>query len=232
MPLNKINKVLSTIREVSRLKSVDIFLDSTVTGKKLHSAFTARHPKYIVIRKKTIGVALVGTGDFKSGEEYIQSVNGKNSAAYFSRKAVKAGYTYEPIDPNKLSEEIFAINTSASARQGKEMDDSYKKKFGHYPVDVHNLYSGIFKENKLVAYLWLVKSGELTILNRLLGHAKHLDAGIMYLMVTSCISDCIDNSKDIKFIMYDTFLGATEGLKMFKKRCGFAPYNVNWKLSK
>ncbi len=232
MPLKKINKLFSAVKEASRLKTAEILLDNSALGKTLYRSFTARHPKYLIIRKKTTGVALIRLGDFENGDTYLRSVSGKNSAAYFSRKAAKAGYTFAPIDPNQMNDEILSINNSASSRQGKEMDESYKKKIPHYPADKHNSYFGILHENKLVAYLWVVRSGELAILNRILGHAGHLDAGIMYLMVTSFATGLLKEPDGIKYIMYDTFLGATDGLKMFKKRCGFVPYNVKWKPSK
>jgi hypothetical protein len=31
-----------------------------------------------------------------------------------------------------------------------------------------------------------------------------------------------------KYIMYDTFFGATDGLKQFKKKLNYKPYKVKW----
>ena len=31
-----------------------------------------------------------------------------------------------------------------------------------------------------------------------------------------------------KYVMYDTFFGASEGLQKFKKKACFRPYIVNW----
>jgi hypothetical protein len=31
-----------------------------------------------------------------------------------------------------------------------------------------------------------------------------------------------------KYIMYDTFFGATRGMRMFKQKLGFKPYRVKW----
>ena len=88
-----------------------------------------------------------------------------------------------------------------------------------------------FKDNLLVSYLWVVKSGELAVLNRLLGHADHLNDGIMYFMVTSYVENELTQNGRTRFVMYDTFFGAGDGLKMFKTRCGFNPYRVKWKQS-
>ena len=227
---NKIRKAIRIIKEVKDLPAVKIYLDQSETGKKLFGAFTARHPKLKIVGNKTLGVELVRLGDFINEEAYTSSVNGKNSAAYFSRKAARANYVFREIDPNKFIDEIFAINNSASERQGREMDESYKVKMNSYPVDKYNQYFGVFKEENLVAYLWVVKSGELVVLNRLLAHADHLNAGVMYLLVTSYISHAIISEKELKYVMYDTFFGASEGLKMFKKRCGFIPHRVKWEI--
>jgi hypothetical protein len=225
---NKIQKVFRIIREVKELPSLQITLDNSETGKRLYDSFTERHPKLKLIRKKTIGVELVKLKDFTNEEEYIKSVNGKNSAAYFSRKAAKANYVFSEIDPNKYVDEIFTVNNSAGSRQGREMDESYTTKMTAYPIDEHNSYYGILNGKNLVAYLWIVKSGELAVLNRLLADADHMNAGVMYLLITSYISHAVKEKSETKFIMYDTFFGATDGLKMFKKRCGFVPHRVKW----
>ena len=34
--------------------------------------------------------------------------------------------------------------------------------------------------------------------------------------------------KGYKYIMYDTFFGASEGLKKFKEKLGYKPYKVRW----
>ena len=111
------------------------------------------------------------------------------------------------------------------------MDESYKKKID-FPINDRNQYFGIFKENKLAAYLWIVKTGQLALMNRILGNADDLDSGMMYLLTTTFIADCIDKPNEIKYAMYDTIFGAKDGLLLFKKRCGFKPYIVVWKQKK
>jgi hypothetical protein len=108
------------------------------------------------------------------------------------------------------------------------MDATYQEKITDYPINAHNLYFGIFKDEKLVAYLWIVTSGELMLMNRIMGHSDFLDFGIMYLLVTSFVQSSF--SMPAKVIMYDTLLGGGDGLKMFKKRCGFKAYRAKWSL--
>ena len=225
----KLSKIKDTLVAIAKLPSVTVRLGSDSTAKKLHAAFTSRHPKYFLIRNKAYGVALIRLADFSSAKEYIDSVNGKNSAAYFSRKSARAGYTFSAFDPNDLIDEIHEINLSANSRQGRNMDESYTKKRAGYPIDEHNRFVGIFLNEKLVAYLWIVASNELFLMNRILGHADHLSNGIMYQLVTSCVASLMQSEKPSGVVMYDTLFGAGEGLKMFKERCGFKPYKLNWK---
>lgn len=221
------SKFRTIIGEIVKLPIVSVVLDHSEEGHRLFRAFTRLHPRYLIFRQKTIGVALIKLNDFENAEAFTQSVNGKNSAAYFSRKATRAGYTFRSINPNEMAEAIFEINSSAGSRQGREMDASYKSKL-NYPMNENNLYFGVFKDNLLVSYLWVVKSGELALLNRLLGHADHLNNGIMYQMVTSYAEQELREKGRTRFVMYDTFFGAGDGLKMFKTRCGFNPYRVKW----
>ena len=127
------------------------------------------------------------------------------------------------------SNEVFEINNSVAFRQGKEMDKSYQE-FRNYPINDNNLYFGVYNGGILVSYLWVVKSGELAILNRLLGHQDYLKDGIMYYMILSYIEYELSVKSKTQIVMYDTFFGASDGLKMFKNRCGFKPYRVKWML--
>lgn len=207
---------------------ISVSLDFSEEGNRIFKNFNRIHPRYLIFKQKTIGVAMIKLNDFANAEAFIKSINGKNSAAYFSRKASRDGYTFQSINPNELETSLLEVNSSAVKRQGRTMDDSYKSSI-NYPMNARNLYYGIFKDEMLVAYLWIVKTGELAIINRILGHASHLNNGIMYYMVTSYIELELKEKGNTHFVMYDTFLGAGDGLKMFKSRCGFQPYRIIWK---
>lgn len=226
-----LSKFVSLLKQIKGLPVAAICLDHSVEGNRLFRHFTKRHPRFPVFRYKTIGVALIDRKPFSNGEEYVKSVNGKNSAAYFMRKSVRAGYSFRHIDPIASTDAIYAVNISAEVRQGRVMDESYRNKFTDYPVNQNNSYYGVFLNEQLVAYLWVVRSGELAVLNRLLGHADHLNNGVMYHLVTGFVEQEFSSGSSVKYVMYDTFFGATEGLKMFKQRCGFKPWRVKWKQS-
>jgi hypothetical protein len=223
-----LRKIISLFSTMMALPQTVIRVDRSETGSLLYRAFTKRHPKYVIFKQKTIGVGIIHLDDFSDQTAYTASVNGKNSAAYFSRKAQRASYRFEEINPTKHHGAILEINNSMKVRQGRKMDSSYTENLPNYPLNVNNAYFGIFNNDALVAYLWVVKAGELALLNRLLGHAEHLGNGVMYLLVTSYVEHEITARKGIRFVMYDTFFGASEGLQLFKSRCGFRPYKVKW----
>jgi hypothetical protein len=83
----------------------------------------------------------------------------------------------------------------------------------------------------LRAYAHAPVVGELGSFNRLLGHASHLDDGIMYLLISAVIESWSVRRADgagPRWAMYDTFWGARPGLAEHKRRLGFAPHRVTW----
>ena len=208
---------------------VFIHLGNSETAKKLLTYFNSRSWKRGYLKLKKYNISLLPIVQFSVEEEYLASVNGKNSAAYFSRRCAKLGYTFQSFNPNDEIVAIFEINTSSTERQGREMDESYKQLVAEWPNDEVNKWFGIYsKEGKLVAYVWIYLVGEMVLINRILGHGDYLKDNVMYLLMTNVVSKFI-NVRQINFIMYDTFGKFENGLVMFKKRIGFKPFTVNFK---
>ena len=92
------------------------------------------------------------------------------------------------------------------------------------------------KNNELKAYLYLIEAGNFVVISRILGDTDANNDGIMYFMILSLIKEWINNENFFKFnpnyLFYDTWFGAKEGLKEFKKRLGFVPYKVKYKVKK
>ncbi|HNT79209.1 MAG TPA: hypothetical protein PKH65_00895 [Bacteroidia bacterium] len=225
----KVKDLLKRIADVRELRECNIRLQSDEMGNQLYNTFTKRHGRVPFIPNKKYGVALIDLTQFKSFDYYLKQIGGKNSAAYFTRKSLRSGNSISIIDPVQLQIEILEINTSSQARQGAEMDESYTRTI-EYPSSKHHHYFGVFNNNKLVAYSWMIESGELLLINRILGHANFLDHGIMYHLLTSMVDFAFDKVPNAKYMMYDTMIGASDGLKMYKKRCGFNSYRVNWSI--
>lgn len=207
----------------NRNEELEVFRSAYNNFNKLHRLLLFRH--------KTVGVSLIDLREYKDFNAYYKSINGKNSAAYYSRKAESRGYKFSEINRNNHIEDIYEINLSSSERQGKRMEESYLEKVSSY-VDVTNFkYYGVYnKDNQLLAYCDVAFFGGFAQISRLLGHKEYLNDGIMYFMILEIIKIIFKKYyfEGCNFIMYDTYFGGTDGLRMFKKKLAFKPFWVNW----
>jgi hypothetical protein len=221
-------KAIAIIKEIVKLPRVSIKLSiEHEEGKRIFDSFTKRHPRIPIFANKAVGVAIIDLANYSTKAEYLSTVNGKNSAAYFSRKAEKCGYKVDAFNPNQHQQEILEIHFSNPDRQGKSLPENYKTEI-QYPINNYNKYYAAIINGKIVGYIWTIESGELVVMNRIMGHQDFMKDGLMYLLATEVIAANIPHDKRPKYMMYDTFFGASEGLKMYKKRLGFNPFKVNW----
>ena len=228
-------KIIKLFKEIIELPSIKVKFssideDSIENYKKTFNYFTKPH-RFKIIRNKSLGVSLIDLYKYESFENYYKSINGKNSAAYYARKALKRSYQFLEIDRNNYIDDIYEINTSAEIRQGRKMSESYLKKIEKYTNESNYRYFGVIDKNgKLVSYCNIGFYGEFSLISTLLGHKNYLNDGIMYLMLIEFIRLMFDEykNKGYRFIMYDTFFGASEGLKKFKQKIGFNSYRVKW----
>lgn len=147
-------------------------------------------------------------------------------------RAGRLGYRFAEIDRVEHAEDVFAINTSMPERQGRAMSAGYhdRPRFTENPIrcDRHHVYTyGVLTGDKLVAYLWLYRCGELAMVSSILGHADHLAGDVMYLLVTKAITAQSDFGGTL---FYNLHSSGTDGLRYFKERFGFAPTEVEWLL--
>jgi hypothetical protein len=191
--------------------------------------FTKPHPRYKLIRNKSVGMALINLSTFPDRSAYLASVSRKDQGAYHGKRALRRGFTFLEIDQNAFIDDIHAINTSITERQGRPMDPAYFEKPQHYEKKPHFRYFGIINQRgMLVAYCNIATYGNFAATDRLLGY-KNND-GTMYLLLVEIICQLIDDSQ-VQYFMYDTFLGAQEGLRNFKRRLGFQPYRIRYSIS-
>ena len=233
--LNKLKKKFQIVREIQKLPKVEIKFcnyddNSEDNYLRTYQYFTKPH-RLKLFRNKTVGIALIDLNLYKDFEEYYKSINGKNSAAYYSRKAIKREYKFIEIDRNDYIDDIYDINTSSAVRQGKKMSLGYLQKQENYKNESNYRYFGVIDKNgKLRSYCNIGFFGEFALVVTLLGHKKYLNDGIMYLMMIEVNKIMFDEyrQRGYKYIMYDTFFGASEGLKKFKEKLGYKVYKVKW----
>lgn len=209
----------------SKLK---IHLGKSDISKRYLAYFNMRSIKRAGLKNKKWNCALLNLTNYLTTEEYLASVNGKNSASYFARRCSKLSYSVREFDPNEYINDIYAIHTSSKIRQGREMDASYLEKMYEWPNDSQNSWFGVFDSSgQLVGYIWLVFLNELALVNRILGHENHLKSNIMYYLTTEVVSSEIRKGLR-KYMMYDTFGTVKNGLVLFKRRIGFKPTTINF----
>jgi hypothetical protein len=200
-----------------------------VEVRRMHDHFTKRHPRYKIFQNKSMGAALVDLTRYNSRDAYLESIKGgRNSGEYHARKARSRGYVVTEIDRNRFVDDIHEINTSVDMRQGRPMDEMYLQKETSFAQASNYKYFGVLSPaGKLMGYGNLGLFGNFAAFDRVIG-VRNND-GIMHLMITEIIGNLIE-SRHYNYVMYDTYFGASPGLKAFKKMLGFEPYRAKYSL--
>lgn len=228
---SKLSQLFNLALDISKLPvarlefRLDLNPDSV---RRMHAHFTKPHPRYKIFQNKSLGAALVDLKRFADPDEYMANMKGRNSAGYYARKARSRGYSVVEIDRNVFVEDIHEINTSLDQRQGRPMADAYRQKQTHFSPEKNYKYFGVLNSaGKLTAYSDIGFFGNFVAFDRLLGLRNN--DGAMHLMVTEIICRMIE-SHAYGYLMYDTFFGASPGLRTFKTMLGFEPYRAKYSL--
>lgn len=228
---NKLSQLIEHVTEIAKLPVAKLQFELALNPddvQKNYKYFTKPHPKYRIFQNKALGAALVDLTRFRNRDEYIQSVKGRNSAEHHARKARNKGYVVAEIDRNAFIDDIYDINTSVETRQGQPMDQDYLEKKTSYPRDANFKYFGVINSaGKLTGYGDLGFYGNFASFHRVIGMRNN--DGMMHLMVTEIICRMIEAGHH-QYLMYDTYFGASPGLKTFKKMLGFQPYRAKYSI--
>ncbi len=158
----------------------------------------------------------------------------RRTARKRSVKASELGYRFETIDRGDYADDLYDINTSKEERQGRPMTAGYHELQTYddpqMMCPLHHVYTyGILdKHDHLRAYLWLYRSGQLAMVSSILGHAEHLENGIMYRLFLKMLAN---QSKFGGTVFYNLWNSGQEGLRFFKERVGLREGNVEWLLT-
>jgi hypothetical protein len=222
--------VWAMLREIMTLPQVTIRMSGDERSRAIYDKFTRPHPRYKIIQSKRWGVALVPLPD-----RFEQYLKGKPKEALRTNRnrCIRLGYRFGAFEPLEHLEEILTINRSMPERQGRPMGESYLDPDAlraHY-AKRRNVYGVFDSVGVLKAYAAVPVVGQVAMLAKLLGHGDSLEDGVMYFCVSEVIREMIcRRQKDgqVQWLLYDTFFGASPGLRYFKERMGFRPYKVRW----
>lgn len=149
-------------------------------------------------------------------------------------RAERLGYRAEIINRSQFVDDIYAINLSAPERQGRPMGPGYQDKPTYGSDEMlcirHHVatYGVLDSSDKLVAYLWLYRSGDLAMVSSILGHADHLTNNVMYLLFEEMLRWQFMLGGTVFYNLHNS---GTDGLRFYKERVGLKPGNVKWALS-
>jgi hypothetical protein len=194
--------------------------------------------------------ALLSTQEL-SHEQYLRSLRKihKGNAVRDMQKARAAGFFCAPFLYGVWLNDIQDINISKESRQGRQMASSYQRQAHELgqqsnvivasPVtemgECFRQMLGVFKHEpnrnlatvmvnqRLYGYISLIRYKDLAVYSQIIGHGDYLRDGIMYLLHSYVSGRVWD---EVKYIMYGAHTSGTDGLKMWKKRMRFEPYNV------
>ncbi|MCC2956191.1 hypothetical protein LK542_11245 [Massilia sp. IC2-477] len=221
----------NTFLEVMKLPRARLNFSQRIDPDDIQATYrnyTKPHPRFKIIRHKTIGAALIDLAQFPHREAYLEHIKGKNHGGYHARRARSRGYVVRDIDRNAYVDDIHDINTSLDTRQGRPLDRKYFEKQERFDNQDHFRYWGVLNaQGKLVAYATLGIYGNFASFSQMMGIRNN--DGIMHLLLSEAVCQLIDAGQ-VRYIMYDTFFGAQPGLRHFKTILGFRPYRASYTL--
>lgn len=164
-------------------------------------------------------------------------------------KALRFGYFTDVFDVARYAPDMTAVHTSKAVRGGKLLKESYKATaddlrasaiepagercpvhrrwfWGVFQDDPGHRQDGLVTDARLVAYLYLIRSGNFLFYGRIMGHGDHLRNGVMYLLHFSFLESLMSEERHgLRFVFYNAFhSGPKDGsLTKWKQRCLFEP---------
>lgn len=199
-------------------------------ARRIHRAFTARHPRLRLTSAKRWGVALLPLP--ATFDDYLAG-GSRKVLRQKRRLAVGHGFRYAEVDSVERLDQVMDIHRSSPVRQGRSLPGYYldRDEVAATLAQRPSLHGILDADDRLRAYAWAPLTGEAVVFETLLGHAADLELGTMYLLMSEVIRVAIEHRDATgapTWAMYDTFWGASQGLAYFKSRLGFRPYTVDW----
>jgi len=198
-----------------------------------HRRANRRHPKFPLLRRMTAGVAVCPLPP--TFDAYLGRI--EPAARRNVKKAVREGCTFRRIRFNDHLDGVRTVRQSAAVRQGRAVPDEYIRGDvrptadppSHSPLHDYP-YFGVFHGDRLVAYSGCLVAGEVCLIEHILGHAAWLERNVVPLLIVETARHLYEHHPRVRFYAYDTYFGASDSLRRFKRKFGFLPHRVRWVL--
>jgi hypothetical protein len=175
-------------------------------------------------------LAVINLKEYADFDNFItKAISSRRRKEY--RNATNAGYYVKIIsskERNCRRDELFAINTSTTRRQG-EMSEEYFE----YPSEVQEFscshhfqktYGVFTPDNVWIGYIYPRFCGEVVGSYRILGHAGYFGKiNFMLLLLFNLIKDLYENHPNVHFFEYHLMYVGKQGLQDWKRNAGFKP---------
>lgn len=223
---SRLRRVLDDLRTVATMPRVRIVLSRGGEDEDaVLRRFRTRHPRFKIVGSKAVGVALLPLDDFRDIDAYL---DGLRYARRRVRRATRLGYTFEDFDPAERRADLLAIHSSLPERQGRPIDREYLDPEAIVSRGRNVEYLGVLRDGVVVAYSRMDYVGDIAGMGRVMGHGEHLDNGVMFLLTAGIVGHVKSTRPQARYLFYDMFFGAPNGLRAFKTNLGFRPHFVRW----
>jgi hypothetical protein len=225
-PPSRLRRAFDDLRTAATMPRARIVLSrGDPDEEEVLRRFRRRHPRYRIVGAKTLGVALLPLDEFADADDYLAKLRYVRRRA---RRATRLGYTVGLFDPIERRADLLAIHGSLPERQGRPIDAEYLDPEAQAKLGPNVEYLGVWRDGTVLAYTRLDHVGDIAGMGRIMGHGDHLDDGVMHLLAAGVVGHVKATRPRARYLFYDTFFGAPEGLRTFKRNLGFAPYFVRW----
>lgn len=229
--MSSLERLHTWLKALLHLPVAELVFHSAIDPDRIaatYRSFTRPHPTYLICARKTIGAAVLDLDRFGSVQDYLAAIGKRSGGGCFADRARARGYRFTEIDRHRYVEGIDQINRSLPFRQGKIVAPSECARGTHVANPPGYRYYGVVdSKGTLVASCELGLYGNFVLLSRLLGYRNN--DGVMHFMIVEIVSLLL-RERLVRYLMYDTWFGASEGLRKFKAALGFQPYRARYSL--
>lgn len=241
--LGRLRQWTARIAEARRLPHLAIDLQCALTAgndpfferivRDFYREAMRRHRKFPLVRQYQYGFCVCPLP--AQFDDYFRAIEGAARRNY--KKSLRLGYVFGRLDYNAHADEVLAILGSAHVRQGKPMPARLLRRQDNSisdPPSRSNRHDyphyGVFRDGRLYAYASCLIAGELCAIQTIYGHAEHQDDGIVPMLIIGLAEQLAKDYPHVKYYAYGSYYGASTTLQRFKRKFGFMPHVIHWKL--